>query len=533
MTFDPSTNRRSLLKTGASLLGVAATGGLAGCTDSIPGTGSSDSGGDSGRVGYVPSTAGGIGYVDVDAFLSDSQLREGINQTADEFVSQSGTDSDPPTIEDLLNEFQTENGVDPRNLNEFLAFTRLSEDANEDSGASIIWSDFSESIFTDSEFFDSDTQVSEESYKGYTLYNPEFGSPAAVLSEGTFAIGDEVSVKKVIDVREGDESGVSGSLASVYKNTRGMGRLAGAVPDDAFDSVESGQVDVSALDGVTHASTSVYADGSNRVMDISLLTDSSEGASDVQSVLEGGRQLASSRLQQMQSQSTGGSGQAERFMIDGMLTYLNEAEVSTDGSTVTVSYAASPTVFARNSPVLFVFAGVLINTAGFLQSSAEETGQRSTQQVTDRLQVVNTVGTDIEDDSISPVRATVKKAPGSADIDLRTVTVQWVDSDGVYDLINANANSSGGASGNFGVDTIKDDDSSIQNEGVLNDAADRARLTFDIGERDTVSGVDSGGITALETGEQATLKFVTQSGGETEVFLTVPDTLTGQNAVAL
>lgn len=37
-------------------------------------------------------------------------------------------------------------------------------------------------------------------------------------------------------------------------------------------------------------------------------------------------------------------------------------------------------------------AGVLINPAGFLQSSAQSTGEEGTQKVTDRLDVVSVTG---------------------------------------------------------------------------------------------------------------------------------------------
>jgi|APHM01.1.fsa_nt_gi archaeal flagellin N-terminal-like domain len=49
-------------------------------------------------------------------------------------------------------------------------------------------------------------------------------------------------------------------------------------------------------------------------------------------------------------------------------------------------------VFIAMVLVAAIAAGVLINTAGFLQSSAEQTGQESQQQVTDRLEVTAVSG---------------------------------------------------------------------------------------------------------------------------------------------
>ena len=50
-------------------------------------------------------------------------------------------------------------------------------------------------------------------------------------------------------------------------------------------------------------------------------------------------------------------------------------------------------VFIAMVLVAAIAAGVLINTAGFLQSSAQQTGEESTQQVTNQLQVLSTTGT--------------------------------------------------------------------------------------------------------------------------------------------
>jgi len=53
-------------------------------------------------------------------------------------------------------------------------------------------------------------------------------------------------------------------------------------------------------------------------------------------------------------------------------------------------------VFIAMVLVAAIAAGVLINTAGFLQSSAEQTGEESQQQVTDRMEVSSVAGEVIE-----------------------------------------------------------------------------------------------------------------------------------------
>src|SRR6056297_2997090 len=81
-------------------------------------------------------------------------------------------------------------------------------------------------------------------------------------------------------------------------------------------------------------------------------------------------------------------------------------------------------VFIAMVLVAAIAAGVLINTAGFLQSQSEATGQQSSSQVSDRLQVVNVVGENVASQQVQTINMTVKKAPGANDVDLEAVTMQ-------------------------------------------------------------------------------------------------------------
>src|SRR6056297_2038043 len=85
-------------------------------------------------------------------------------------------------------------------------------------------------------------------------------------------------------------------------------------------------------------------------------------------------------------------------------------------------------VFIAMVLVAAIAAGVLINTAGFLQSKSEETGQASGEQVTNRLQVLQTSGLKTVADgdaAIGGVQMVATKAPGADDIDLTGITMQW------------------------------------------------------------------------------------------------------------
>src|SRR6056297_3930549 len=120
-------------------------------------------------------------------------------------------------------------------------------------------------------------------------------------------------------------------------------------------------------------------------------------------------------------------------------------------------------VFIAMVLVAAIAAGVLINTAGFLQSGAQETGQQSSDQVTNRLQVVSAVGENINSGAVSQVRITVKQAPGANNIDLGTTTLQFVHSSGSTDLTfgTYSASSAAGIGSTFDVTDVQDEDGSI------------------------------------------------------------------------
>ena len=93
-------------------------------------------------------------------------------------------------------------------------------------------------------------------------------------------------------------------------------------------------------------------------------------------------------------------------------------------------------VFIAMVLVAAIAAGVLINTAGFLQSQAEATGQESTDLVSERLDVTSSVGiVSGGGDTLSEIRLTVAGAPGADDLDLTETTIQAVGPGGQQNLV--------------------------------------------------------------------------------------------------
>jgi flagellin-like protein len=179
-------------------------------------------------------------------------------------------------------------------------------------------------------------------------------------------------------------------------------------------------------------------------------------------------------------------------------------------------------VFIAMVLVAAIAAGVLINTAGFLQTQSEQTGQQSSQQVTDRLEPVTKTG--VTDSStpkqIKEVQLTIQKAPGASDVDLDNVTVEFIGPSGAERFVlNADTRSSTAA--------IEDDDTSLSGQNILNSPTDRAVVTFNLSQTDYTT------VGKLSGGDTATVRLTTESGATTIVRLQVPTSLSGENAVEL
>jgi len=170
-------------------------------------------------------------------------------------------------------------------------------------------------------------------------------------------------------------------------------------------------------------------------------------------------------------------------------------------------------VFIAMVLVAAIAAGVLINTAGMLQTQAEATGEESAQQVSDRIQIQSATGEigGANNDTLTNVTLTVTKAPGAGDIELQNVTYEIVTDDEVItDVIDES---------NIGSITAATDDS------VITDRADRYKITLNK-TRDLEDADISGGGTL-------TVTLTTASGAATIEELRVPDSLVGRSAVRL
>lgn len=174
-------------------------------------------------------------------------------------------------------------------------------------------------------------------------------------------------------------------------------------------------------------------------------------------------------------------------------------------------------IFIAMILVAAVAAGVLINTAGFLQNQAKATSQDSTAQVSNQVIVISAVGNVTDTQTINTINFTIMEAPGASEIDMKGATVEFIGPNGKTTLVY-NDSSSDASAGYFSVSDIKDDDNSL-GDAVLNSREDRASVNV------WLAGSDGTKAAELGEGDEATVRFVTQSGSQYQYVVNVPESL--------
>ena len=173
-------------------------------------------------------------------------------------------------------------------------------------------------------------------------------------------------------------------------------------------------------------------------------------------------------------------------------------------------------VFIAMVLVAAIAAGVLINTAGFLQTQAEATGEESTSQVSDRIEVVSSVGTvnNSSAGTLDEIRITVAAASGSGQIDLNETTLQIVGNNGQANYVHEDDSGFSGMSGaNFTVRESADTAGNVQNP-VLN-STNRYTIVLDPNDGEAFD--------AFGESDDATVDIVAPSSATTSLELRSPD----------
>jgi len=150
-------------------------------------------------------------------------------------------------------------------------------------------------------------------------------------------------------------------------------------------------------------------------------------------------------------------------------------------------------VFIALVLVAAIAAGVLINTAGFLQSQAESTGQESTDQVSNNLDITvisGDVGVGGNNEQIDTVTIDIQLAPGSDPVAVDSITAELFPDSG----------------------TSLSPESTTISGGAL-EAGETGSIQF---------GADGDTTAVLDAGQEAEIVLTIDNGGQLRNSFTVP-----------
>ncbi|WP_394738989.1 archaellin/type IV pilin N-terminal domain-containing protein [Natronococcus roseus] len=197
-------------------------------------------------------------------------------------------------------------------------------------------------------------------------------------------------------------------------------------------------------------------------------------------------------------------------------------------------------VFIAMVLVAAIAAGVLINTAGSLQSQASDTGSETQEAVANQIEVVHAVGEldtedredtdgdlgidDVDEEIVQHVDLTIKQSAGAQAIDLESMTVQYTSADASETLVFSDEDEfdtdrdGGDADGaeEFITEDLTGDDGSS-----LTTTDERVKLSIDVGMLEAAATDETAG---LEGGSSATIELVDQSGAQYSYGVSVPST---------
>ena len=166
-------------------------------------------------------------------------------------------------------------------------------------------------------------------------------------------------------------------------------------------------------------------------------------------------------------------------------------------------------------------AGVVTNTAGFLQYQSDQTSESSTAEVSDRLEVAYAVGVvDGTTAELDGLELIVKPAADATAIELDNTTVEYRSPEGVTTLVSNGSQDATGPT--FTVEPLQGDAA----DGVLSDPSDRAKLAIELDG-------ETAALESLRRGEAVELTLTTDSGADTQVQHTVPAVAPDDGAVKL
>jgi flagellin-like protein len=181
-------------------------------------------------------------------------------------------------------------------------------------------------------------------------------------------------------------------------------------------------------------------------------------------------------------------------------------------------------VFIAMVLVAAIAAGVLINTAGLLQAQAQQTGEETTSEVSDRIQIQEVVGSDVaagnyfntasfsKDGELNLLNVSVRLASGSDPINMSQASYTISSPSGNATVISGNNRAA-----HINHTAVQSLNSSDDVKSVLKEQQDLLLVQIDLAEVNNIE--------PIEEAERVKLIAQAPTGGQSHAQLRAPRTI--------